>query len=161
MRLLPRALGLLIIAASYVIFRPLLLPRTGRCSGHVLVGVNHSILMISRLAMRENTAVLVEVRGLSSCSGAFRQKPRACDLWGGVVAGLGLYVYYPGRVDPASLTRLLAGGGAVLTGGRGRLASDSLPRHVAVAGFVAAATPILNPESRIPTGTKRSAGDSR
>ena len=79
MRLLHAVVGLLTIAACYALFR-LLLPRNWAFLGALLVGVNHSMFMISRLAMRENTAVLVLVVALILLLWGFRQQPRARDL---------------------------------------------------------------------------------
>ena len=58
MRLLHALFGLLTIAAMYVLMRQLL-PRGWAIFATCIFGVSHSFFMISRLAMRENTAVLV------------------------------------------------------------------------------------------------------
>ena len=55
MRLLHAIVGLLTVAACYALFRQML-PRALGGLRTVLVGVSHSMFMISRLAMRENTA---------------------------------------------------------------------------------------------------------
>ena len=69
MRLLHALFALLTIAASYALFRQLL-PRRWAFFAGCLLGLSHSLLMISRLAMRENTAVLFEVVALALSSGA-------------------------------------------------------------------------------------------
>src|SRR6186997_3656253 len=57
MRLLHALCGLLTIAATYVLMRQLL-PRGWAIFATCIFGVSHAFFMISRLAMRENTAVL-------------------------------------------------------------------------------------------------------
>ena len=54
--------------------------------------------MISRLAMRENTAVLVLVVALALLLWGLRESHELATFLGGIVAGLGFYVYYPARV---------------------------------------------------------------
>ena len=97
MRLLHAVVGLLTIAACYVLFRQLL-PRGWAFLGALLVGVNHAMFMISRLAMRENTAVFVLVVALILLVWGLRQDQELAIFLGGFVAGLGFYVYYPARV---------------------------------------------------------------
>jgi hypothetical protein len=82
MRLLHASVGLLTIAACYVLFR-LLLPRNWAFLGAVLVGVNHSMFMISRLAMRENTAVFILVLALILPVWGFQHSQEPADLPGG------------------------------------------------------------------------------
>jgi hypothetical protein len=148
MRLLHALCGLLIIAASYVLFRQLL-PRGWAIFATCILGVSHSFLMISRLAMRENTAVLVEVVGLSLLLWGLRRNHALATFWGGVVAGLGFYVYYPGRVTlPLWLAFLVLLG---LSSRRTWPARKLLVAgSIAVAGCVLMATPILIAESKIP-----------
>ena len=74
MRLLHAMVGLLTVAACYVLFRVLQLPRRWAFLGALLVGVNHAMFMISRLAMRENTAVLVLVVALTLLLWGLRER---------------------------------------------------------------------------------------
>lgn len=53
--------------------------------------------MISRLAMRENTSVLVELVALALLVWRLRRDHVLATFAGGVVAGLGFYVYFPAR----------------------------------------------------------------
>ena len=87
MRLLHAVVGLLTIAACYALFRQLL-PRSWAFFAPLLVGVSHSMFMISRLAMRENTAVLVLVVALTLLLWGFRQHHELAIFLGGVAAGL-------------------------------------------------------------------------
>jgi hypothetical protein len=158
MRLLHASVGLLTIAACYVLFR-LLLPRNWAFLGAVLVGVNHSMFMISRLAMRENTAVFILVLALILLVWGFQHSQELAIFLGGFVAGLGFYVYYPSRVVfPIWIVFLL---------GVGLLYKKRFPARrlllvgaITAAGFVLAATPIIYSESTIPSTTHSGQRDS-
>jgi Dolichyl-phosphate-mannose-protein mannosyltransferase len=151
MRLLHALVGLLTIAACYALFR-LLLPRNWAFFAAVLVGVSHSMFMISRLAMRENTAVLVLVVAFTLLLWGLRHENELAIFLGGVVAGLGYYTYYPGRAAfPIWVAFLIAVG--VLY--RKRFAARRLLMVGAItaAGFALAATPIVYAESQVPSNT--------
>jgi hypothetical protein len=158
MRLLHAIVGLLTIAACYVLFR-LLLPRNWAFLGAVLVGVNHSMFMISRLAMRENTAVFILVLALILLVWGFQHNQELAIFLGGFVAGLGFYVYYPARVAfPIWIVFLL---------GLGLLYKKRFPARrlllvgaITTAGFALAATPIIYSESTIPSTTHSGQDDS-
>jgi 4-amino-4-deoxy-L-arabinose transferase-like glycosyltransferase len=96
MRLLHATCGLLVVAAGYALFRQLL-PRRWAIFASVVLGLSHSLFMISRLAMRENTAVLVELVALALLLWGLRHEHTFVTFSGGVVAGLAWYVYQPGR----------------------------------------------------------------
>jgi hypothetical protein len=159
MRLLHALVGLLTIAACYVLFRLLLLPRSWAFLGALLVGVNHSMFMISRLAMRENTAVFVLVVALILLVWGLRHGQELAIFLGGFVAGLGFYVYYPARVAFPIWIVFLIGLGLLY---RKRFAARRLllVGAVTTAGFVLAATPIIYSESTIPSSTHSGQGDS-
>ena len=97
MRLLHALVGLLAVAATYALFRQLM-PRGWAFLASLLVGFSHAMFMISRLAMRENTAVLLLVVALALLLWGLRENHELATFLGGVVAGLGFYVYYPARV---------------------------------------------------------------
>jgi Dolichyl-phosphate-mannose-protein mannosyltransferase len=158
MRLLHASVGLLTIAACYVLFR-LLMPRNWAFLGAVLVGVNHSMFMISRLAMRENTAVFVLVVALILLVWGFQHSQELSIFLGGFVAGLGFYVYYPARVAfPIWIVFLLGVG--LLYKKRFPARRLLLVAAITTAGFVLAATPIIYSESTIPPSTHSGQGDS-
>ena len=148
MRLLHAVFGLLILAASYALLRQLL-PRWWTVFATCVLGASHAFLMISRLAMRENTAVLVEVVGLALLLWGLRNEHALATFWGGVVAGFGFYVYFPGRATlPVWLVFLLV---------LGLFSRQTFPVRrllvlgsIAFSGFVLMATPILIAESHIP-----------
>ena len=97
MRLLHALTGLLTIGLSYAFFRQLLsVPWAVVAS--VVFGVNHAFLMISRMAMRENTPVLVEVTALALLLYGLRRRNLFATYCGGVLAGVGFYVHFPGRM---------------------------------------------------------------
>jgi 4-amino-4-deoxy-L-arabinose transferase-like glycosyltransferase len=148
MRLLHALVGLLTIAACYVLFR-LLLPRNWALFATVLVGINHSMLMISRLAMRENTAVLVLVIAFTLLLWGLRHDNELATFLGGVAAGLGFYVYYPARVTfPIWIVFLI--GLAILYRRRFAVRQLLTVGAISAAGFILVATPIVYAESQVP-----------
>ena len=96
MRLLHALVGLITIAASYYLFRQLL-PRGWAIFASSIFGLNHAYLMISRLAMRENTAVAAEVIALALLLRGFRTRHLFSTYLGGIAAGIGFFAYHPGR----------------------------------------------------------------
>jgi hypothetical protein len=105
--------------------------------------------MISRLAMRENTAVLIEVVALALLLWGLRNDHALATFWGGVTAGLGFYVYFPARATfPVWVVFLVLVG--LLFRRSFPLKKLALLGSVALAGFVLMATPILSAESKIP-----------
>jgi dolichyl-phosphate-mannose-protein mannosyltransferase len=158
MRLLHASVGLLSIAACYVLFR-LFLPRGWAFLGAFLVGVNHSLFMISRLAMRENTALLLLVVALILLVWGLRHSQELAIFLGGVVAGLGFYVYYPARVTYPIWILFLVGLGLLY---KQRFPARKLLTVGAITtvGFVLAATPIVYSESTIPPEVHSGQGDS-
>ena len=97
MRLLHALTGLLTIGLSYAFFRQLLSLPWALVASAVL-GLNHAFLMISRMAMRENTVVLVEVAALALLLFGLRRSNPFATFCGGVLAGIGYYVHFPGRM---------------------------------------------------------------
>ena len=97
MRLLHALTGLLTIGLSYALVRQLLSVPWAVVASAVL-GLNHAFLMISRMAMRENTPVLVEVVALALLLYGLRRSNRLATYCGGALAGLGYYVHFPGRM---------------------------------------------------------------
>lgn len=148
MRLLHAVFGLLTIAATYVLLRQLL-PRAWAIFATAVFGASHSFFMISRLAMRENTAVLVSVVGFTLLLWGLRNDHRLATFWGGVVGGLGFYVYFPARVTiPIWVAFLVALG--LVSRKTFPVRRLLLAGSIALAGFVLVATPITIAESKIP-----------
>jgi hypothetical protein len=96
MRLVHGIFGLLAIAISYALFRQLL-SRGWAAFAVCVLGLSHALFMYSRMAMRENTVVLVAVTALALLLWGLRHDNRLFTFLGGIAAGLGLYVYFPGR----------------------------------------------------------------
>lgn len=148
MRLLHALVGLLTIAASYALFRQLL-PRGWAFFAGCLLGLSHSFLIISRLAMRENTAVLFEVVALALLLWGLRHDHAFVTYAGGIVAGLGFYVYHPARAT-FPIWMLFLVGLALLYRHRFRLRKLAVLGSIAFAGFALTATPLLIAESNAP-----------
>jgi Dolichyl-phosphate-mannose-protein mannosyltransferase len=148
MRLLHALVALLTIAASYALFRQLL-PRGWAFFAGCLLGLSHSFLIISRLAMRENTAVLLEVLALALLLWGLRHDHAFVTYAGGIVAGLGFYVYHPARATfPVWALFLIAL--ALFYRHRFSLRKLAVLGSIALAGFTLVATPLLIAESKAP-----------
>ena len=97
MRLAHALCALLIIGVSYALFRQLL-PLGWALLGSAVLGLNHSLLIMSRMAMKENLPALVEVSSMALLLLGLRKQNRFATFVGGAVAGLGVYVHYSGRL---------------------------------------------------------------
>ena len=148
MRLLHALVGLLAIAASYALFRQLL-PRGWAMFASSLFGLNHAYLLISRLAMRENTAVFVEVVALALLLWGLRRGHLFSTFLGGIAAGLGFYVYHPGRATFV-LWAVFLGLLALLYRRRFPLRRIATFGAASFAGFVIVAGPLLLSERKAP-----------
>ncbi len=114
-----------------------------------MTGLSHSLLMISRMAMRENTSVLLEVIALALLLRGLRHGHRLTSYLGGVAAGLGFYVYYPARFTIVIWAAFVVG---IAVLGRAHVSVRELRRGAAATalGFVLVATPILVSERQAP-----------
>jgi hypothetical protein len=147
MRLLHALFGLLTIVAVYVLMRQLL-PRGWAIFATCIFGVSHSFLMISRLAMRENTSVVVAIFAFALLLWGLRNNHPLATFWGGVFAGLGFYVYQSARATlPIWLAFLLLLG--LLSRRSFSVRRLVVVGSIAVAGFVLMASPIVVSESRL------------
>jgi len=141
MRLLHALAGLLTIGLSYALFRQLLSVPWAVVASAVF-GVNHAFLMISRMAMRENTPVLFEVAALALLLFGLRRRNLFATFCGGALAGIGYYVHFPGRmIFPVWLVFLVV----LAIVYRGSLGFRWLGRlaGVAAAGFFLVAAPYV------------------
>jgi 4-amino-4-deoxy-L-arabinose transferase-like glycosyltransferase len=147
MRVLHAVFGLLVVAASYALFRQLL-ERRWAIFAAVLLGSSHALFMISRLAMRENTAVLVEVVAFTMLVWGLRHDHALATFSGGFVAGLGYYVYFPGRATLPLWIFFLVLLALVF---RSQFQIRRLARlgAIGVAGFILMAGPIMIAESKV------------
>ena len=64
----------------------------------VMVGVNHSLWMLSRLALWDNSALLFEMIALAFLIQGLRTRSPLIAFIVGVAAGIGFYFYLPARV---------------------------------------------------------------
>ncbi len=148
MRLLHGAFGLLTIGASYLLFRQLL-PRGWAVFAACVLGLSHAFFMISRLAMRENTAVLLEVIALALLLWGLRNDHMLATFLGGFVAGLCFYVYFPARATfPVWVIFLIALG--ILFRSEFPVRRIARAGLIAVAGFLLMAAPVIYAESQAP-----------
>jgi hypothetical protein len=153
MRLVHALVALLIIAVSYALFRQLL-PMGWALLGSVALGLNHSLLMMSRMAMKENLPTLMEVAAFTLLLLGLRKQNRFATFVGGAVAGLGVYVHYSGRlIFPLWIVCLLVLAGVYRADlGLRRLAGAGA---VATAAFALVATPFAIAYEKAPPELKQ------
>jgi 4-amino-4-deoxy-L-arabinose transferase-like glycosyltransferase len=96
-RIIHASFGLLIIALAYLFFRQFWKTMPAFLASAVL-GASHSLWAISRMAMRDNTALLAELLALPFLFFGLKNKNYRLTLVGGALAGLTYYVYQPGRI---------------------------------------------------------------
>jgi hypothetical protein len=150
MRVLHGSFGLLTIAASYALFRQLL-PRGWAVFAACVLGANHAFFMFGRMATRENTAVLIEVVALALLLQGLRRQAPGPTFLGGAIAGLGFYVYYPGRTVYV-LWLIFLTGLAVLFRKTVPLARLARYGAISLTGFILVAGPVFIAEQNAPAG---------
>jgi len=97
MRSIDAIVGLASIAVFYLLARPLLNQRLALMAA-LLLGTNHALVAISRMAMRNNSALLVELCGLLFLLTGLKQQRVGWTYVGGAIAGLAFYIYEPARL---------------------------------------------------------------
>ena len=97
MRSIDALVGLASIALFYLLVRPLLGKRMAAAAA-VLLGTNHALLAISRMAMRNNSALLVELGGLLFLFNGLKHQRASWTYMGGAITGLAFYIYEPARL---------------------------------------------------------------
>ncbi|MGH2618988.1 MAG: glycosyltransferase family 39 protein, partial [Anaerolineales bacterium] len=97
MRLVHAGFGLLIIVLGYALFR-LHMGRGQALGAAIILGANHALLGISRLAQWDNLSLLAELAALIVLVAALRRGSLFIAVLGGFLAGLSFYVYLPGRI---------------------------------------------------------------
>ena len=97
MRLVHAGFGLLIIVLGYALFR-LHMSRGQALGAAFILGSNHALLGISRLAQWDNLSLLAELAALIVLVAALRRGSLFIAVLGGFLAGLSFYVYLPGRI---------------------------------------------------------------
>src|SRR3990172_1616332 len=97
MRSIDAIVGLASIALFYILARPLLSKRMAAAAA-ILLGTNHALLAISRMAMRNNSALLVELGGLLFLFNGLKHRRASWTYLGGAITGLAFYIYEPARL---------------------------------------------------------------
>jgi 4-amino-4-deoxy-L-arabinose transferase-like glycosyltransferase len=148
MRLLHALFGLITIAACYALLRQML-PLWWAVFASAVVGACHSMFMISRLAMRENTSILLEVVALALLLWGLRNRSPLVTFWGGAFAGLAFYVYFPSRATFPLWIAFLVVLAFVF---RREFPAKRVAVFAAtgIAGFVLVASPIVIAEAKVP-----------
>lgn len=106
-RLVHALSALLIIIFSYFFFRlaayqimkgQTLMSSLYPLAGAIIVGSNHSLIAISRMALRDNSALLVEIIALTILFLGLIKKNVFIIFFGSLFIGLSFYVYLPARI---------------------------------------------------------------
>ncbi len=97
-RLINAFVGLIIIALSYLFFRVLSLSKLYAIGGAIIMGFQHTLFSLSRLAMGNNFPLLIELSALTLFYIGWKHKSLFYTFLGGVVTGLSFYVYFPARI---------------------------------------------------------------
>ena len=141
MRTLDALVGLASIALFYLLAVPLLNRRTA-LAAELLLGTNHALLAISRMAMRNNSALLIELCGLLFLLNGLKQRRVSWTYVGGAIAGLAFYIYEPARLV---LILWLAWILLMAIGNRTRQASKLYFRHglFGLLGFALVVAPLV------------------
>ncbi|MEX2008001.1 MAG: hypothetical protein WD850_00680 [Candidatus Spechtbacterales bacterium] len=95
-RIVHAGFGITIIVLAYVFFRQFF-PVFWAAFAAVVLGANHALLAISRMAMRDNSGLLVGLASLAFLYYGYFHKRTLHTFVGGGLAGLCFYVYFPAR----------------------------------------------------------------
>src|SRR5204863_373028 len=119
-----------------------------------LLGLNHSLLIMSRMAMKENLPALVEVVAMTFLLLGLRKRNAFATFIGGAIAALGFYVHYSGRmIFPLWILFLVV----VALAYRRPLGLDRIWRHgaIAAAAFALVVTPYAIAHQKAPATLKQ------
>ena len=108
MRLISAFFGLAIVLGSYLLFRVFWGWKESWAASTVL-GFNHALVVISRMAVRDNTALLADLAALAALFSGLERGSSLLTLAGGMLCGLTFYTYYPSRVTLFLWLIVLAG----------------------------------------------------
>lgn len=97
-RLVHGLFGLGIIVISYFFFKIIFKEHLAAFAGALILGSNHALVGISRMAMRDNSALFVELAALTVLLMGLEKRSALVSFLGGLLAGLTWYVYYPARI---------------------------------------------------------------
>jgi len=96
MRIVHALLGLGIVVLTYIFFR-VFTSRIYAVGGAMLVSSNHALMATSRMAIRNDWALLLEIGALSLLLLGLKRRCPFYSFLGGAVVGLSFYFYFPGR----------------------------------------------------------------
>jgi len=96
-RIVHSSLGVGCVMGAYGFYRQFADPlRAGTFA--VVLGSNHALFAISRMAMRDNTALLLELIALGLFARGLLRQSKAEVFLAGATTGLAFYAYFPGRI---------------------------------------------------------------
>ena len=105
-RLVHSTLGLSCVLLAYGFFRQFLEPfRAGTLAA--ILGVNHALFAISRMAMRENTGLFLELLTLWLLARGLQRRSRTEVFLAGASTGIAFYAYFPARIALVVVLALL------------------------------------------------------
>ena len=131
---------------AYGLFRQFLQPfRAGILA--LMLGANHALFAISRMAMRDNTGLFLELLALLLLVRGFMQRSRAMTFVGGAVTGLTFYTYFPSRIT-LILWMMVLGGLWVLRPGRRAFATVATYGGICLLGWAMVTAPMLIASAR-------------
>lgn len=96
-RLVHSTLGLSCVLLAYGFFRQFTEPfRAGTLAA--ILGVNHALFAISRMAMRENTGLFLELLTLWLLARGLQRRSKTEVFLAGASTGIAFYAYFPARI---------------------------------------------------------------
>lgn len=105
-RVVHSSLGMGCVLLAYGLFRQFVTPLRAATVA-VLLGANHALFAISRMAMRENTGLFLELLALWLVVFGIQRKSRTGIFLGGAVVGIAFYAYFPARIALVVILGLL------------------------------------------------------
>ena len=121
-------LGLSCVLLAYGFFRQLMEPfRAGTLA--MILGVNHALFAISRMAMRENTGLFLELLTLWLLARGIRRRSMTEIFLAGASTGVAFYAYFPARIALVVILGLFV---CILVLNASRDTAKFVARHAAV-----------------------------
>src|SRR5688572_22353130 len=105
-RVVHSTLGLSCVLLAYGFFRQLMEPFRAATLAAIL-GVNHALFAISRMAMRENTGLFLELLTLWLLARGLQRRSRTEVFLAGASTGVAFYAYFPARIALVVVMALL------------------------------------------------------
>lgn len=108
----------------------------------VILGANHALFAISRMAMRENSGLFLELLTLWLVARGIRRRSKPAILLGGATGGLAFYAYFPARIVVVIVVSMFICI-AVLNAGRERLKLVGAYAGIFLLGWAMVAGPVM------------------